>query len=94
MDDLRIANVRFVAAPREEVKRGLLGWVSLVLNDAVQLDGLTLRRTLEGRLTLSFPARRDAAGCQHAFVRPLDNASRCEIEAQVFRALGYQGVIR
>jgi len=59
------------------------------LNQAIRIDGVALRRTTEGKLTLSFPARRDSAGQQHAYVRPLDNDVRRQIERQVLRALGF-----
>jgi DNA-binding cell septation regulator SpoVG len=90
MDDLRITNVRFTAASSEDLETGLLGWASCTLNDTLRLDGLTLRRTADQRLTLSFPARLDARGRQHFFVRPIDNISRREIEAQIFRALAIE----
>ena len=88
--DISITNVIFLAARPDEVSTGLLGWVSLVVNDTLRLDGLALRRTLDGHLALSFPARRDASGRQHTCVRPLDDRARREIEAQVFAALGLQ----
>jgi hypothetical protein len=86
--ELRIDQVRLAGATRAEVATGLLGWVSCVLQDTLRLDGLALRRTADGRLALSFPARKDARGREHPYVRPLDDRARREIEAQVFRALG------
>jgi hypothetical protein len=90
----RISHIRFVVASRDDISRGVLGWVSLTLDGALRLDGIALRRTLDGRLALSFPARRDGSGRQHPFVRPLDDVSRRQIEAQVFRALGLGEVPR
>jgi DNA-binding cell septation regulator SpoVG len=86
---LVITNVRFMAASQDEVKTGLLGYVSATLNDSLALDGLTLRRTTDGRLALSFPARRDNAGRQRFFLRPLGDEARREIEGQIFRSLGF-----
>jgi hypothetical protein len=83
-----MSQVEFVAAPEREAETGLLGWVSFVLGK-LRLDGITVRRTADGRHTLSFPARRDAAGRQHPYVRPLDDGVRREIEHQVFSALGF-----
>ena len=54
----------------------------------LRLEGVTLRRTLDGRFALSFPARRDRQGRPHAIVRPLDKHALREVEAQVFAALG------
>jgi DNA-binding cell septation regulator SpoVG len=86
---ISISNVRFTAASPEDAVGGLLGYVSATLNESLALDGLTLRRTADGRLTISFPARRDSTGRQRFFLRPLDDAARREIEVQVFRALGF-----
>jgi hypothetical protein len=59
-----------------------------VINDAIVLDGIALRRTLDGnRLTLSFPARRDGSGRQRFFSRPVSDPVRREIERQCFEHL-------
>lgn len=84
---LRIVGVRFTAAPKDARARGLLGWVSATVGESLHLDGIAVRRTRDGRLTLSFPSRRDAAGVDHPIIRPIDNAARCWIEEQVFAAL-------
>ena len=83
-----ITDVRFVAAEERDVERGLIGFVSAKLNHSLQIDGLALRRTRDGRLTISFPARRDTAGRQHHFLRPLNDQIRREIEEQILRAIG------
>lgn len=89
-----ISEVRLTEAPFEEARSGLLGWVTCTVNDTLRLDGITLRRTADGRLTLSFPARRDSTGRQHAIVRPIDDRTRRELERQVFRALGFEETAR
>ena len=85
---LRITNVGLVCASPAEVRTGLLGYVTCVVDDALMLDGITLRRTQAGRLTLSYPARRDRTGNQHHVVRPINDEARRDLEDQVFRALG------
>ena len=82
-----VTDVRFAEAPDGHQRLGLLGWIRFTLNDAVVVDGVTLRRTRDGRVTLSYPVRHDARGAQHAIVRPIDDAARHAIEAQVFAAL-------
>ena len=89
----RISRVRFAEAEDSDRRAGLLGWISLQFG-ALQLDGITLRRTQADRLTLSFPARRDRQGREHPYVRPLDDEARRHIESQVFRALGVGEVSR
>ena len=88
---IKIDNVHFVDATPREVESGLLGWIRCLLNDSILLDGLTLRRTKDGRLTISYPGRRDAAGKVRHHLRPKDGATRHEIERQIFMALGLRG---
>lgn len=87
-DNNRITDVRFRAGTPEEAATGLIGWVSFTLNDTFRLDGVAVRRTVDRRVALSFPARRDRSGNQHFYFRPVDDRSRREIEYQVFQPLG------
>ena len=85
---LRVTHVRFRPAKERFVQTGLLGWISCDLGGDLLLDGIALRRTRTGYLTLSFPGRRDHRHRKHALVRPISDEARCEIERQVFEALG------
>ena len=69
----------FTPASPSEQHTGLLGYVRLRYGDLV-LDGLTLRRTAAGRLTVSYPARRDRQGGRHAYFQPADEEKRAEFE--------------
>jgi DNA-binding cell septation regulator SpoVG len=87
MGNLRISEVGFVQARPGQIKRGLIGHVSLVVDDVLKLDGLVLRKTRRGHHVLSFPCRRDREGRSHPFFRPIDNQARRGIEAAVFDLL-------
>ena len=78
----------FTSASPADCKRGLIGWLSLEIERSLVLDGITVRRTRGGDLTLSFPERRDSNGRRHPLIRPLDDHARRDIERQVFKALG------
>ncbi len=84
---LSVTDVRFVPAGCKREETGLLGWVSCSLGDVVLLDGIAVRRTLDGRLTLSFP--RGRGKCQP--VRPLDDEARRAFERQIFEAIDLDG---
>lgn len=88
MDNDILTDLRYVASPRAERERGLLGWVSGRLGEHLLIDGIAIRRGLDGRLHLSFPERRDARGISHSIVRPLNSATLERIEGEVFSALG------
>lgn len=88
---IKITNVQFTSAHPDDVPTGLLGWIRCTLNGTIQLDGISLRRTRDGRPTLSFPARFDGAGRQHHYLKPMDDETRRGIERQVFKALSIAG---
>ena len=75
--------------PKDEAE-GLLGWVTCTLNGTLRLEGMTVRKTLDGDHALSFPSRLDHAGRKHFLYRPLSDSARREIEAQVFEQLGLE----
>jgi DNA-binding cell septation regulator SpoVG len=79
--DIRIRT--WVRGTADDKRSGLLGYLSLFYGSVV-IDGVTLRRTAEGRLALSFPERRDGKGRSHSVVRPIDDVARRAIEAAVF----------
>ena len=82
-----VSQVHLASASSPDVTRGILGRVRMVVNGLV-VEGVALRRTLDGRLTLAYPTRRDADGDRHFVVRPVDDRIRLAIEVQVFTALG------
>jgi DNA-binding cell septation regulator SpoVG len=75
-------------ASERDADDGLLAYVSIELDGLVRIDGVTLRLTEEGQLSLSFPSRTSRRGMKRALVRPTDRAARHAIEKAVFHALG------
>ena len=84
-EPLRLSDLRFIAAPEPDRARGLLFFASFILGP-LRIDA-TVRRTRDGRLVLSFPVRHDGSGRQWPIVRPVDDAARHTLEAQVLAAL-------
>lgn len=84
---MKVANVRFVEAPVELRGGGLKGWVSCEVDGAWRFDSLALRRTMAGKLTISFPARKDGRGVERPYIRPTSDAVRVEIESAVLEQL-------
>lgn len=77
----------WIRANDADQRNGLIGFLSLFVGDLV-VDNVTLRRTLDGRYTLSWPARTDKHGKKHSAVRPVDDEARKRIERQIFADLG------
>ena len=89
-----VSNVRFASASDLEIESGLLGWLSFELDGSLRVQGCTLRRTQGGKLTVSYPARRDAVGRRHFILRPVCDRVRQHLEREIFRALGFDEALR
>jgi hypothetical protein len=85
-----VAEIRFAEASPVFKSKGVLGWACCSYGD-LQLDGLRVRRSVNGQLSLGFPSHVDANGVSHAYYRPLDQAARDSIEAQVLGELCLRG---
>jgi hypothetical protein len=84
-----VTQVRFTSSLPHECWAGLLGWVTFLMN-GVFMDGVAVRRTWEGRLTLSFPIHKHRNGREHHCFRPTNDPTRLAIERQVFAAIAAQ----
>jgi len=87
MSDLTVSGLRFSHATSDDHVTGLLGFVSFLINGRLRVDGVAVRRKLDGALTLSWPTRSDADGRRHPLVHPIDDDARRDLEAQVLGAL-------
>jgi hypothetical protein len=76
----------WIRAGDDEQRDGLIGFLSLFVGDLI-VDNVTLRRTLDGRYALSWPARVDNHCKKHASVRPLNDQIRQRIEREIFAEL-------
>ena len=82
MRDVNISNVTVTPASAADRTRGLLAFTSVTINGLV-IDGVTVRRTLDGRVVLAFPKRRDRAGRQRSLVHPTNDRVRAVITKAV-----------
>jgi hypothetical protein len=85
-----ISGVGFTPASPDELRQGLVGYLTLTFADLLLLDGVTLRRTAAGKHALSFPCRTDKQGRRHPYFRPQDDRARQIIERAVFDILGVE----
>lgn len=72
---------------RERPRKGLIGFVRFRIAGVFVADSIALRRTRDGRLTLSFPTRRPTRGRPRSILHPLDQSARDEIERVVLHAV-------
>lgn len=85
---LQVTEVSFAPAPVRLVSTGLLGWVSFVIYGRIQMGDVAVRRTRDGRLCLSFPARDLGWGMRWKYFKPIDDATHRDLERQVLAQLG------
>ena len=57
----------------EQGTDGLLGWASCVVNGAILLNNIAIRRGRDGVLFLTYPAKRSAAGDRHHYFNPISS---------------------
>ncbi len=88
MSTIVVDSVKFSSARPHEVRSGLLGWAAVTLQGGYLLDGLAVRRTSSGRLTLSFPSKTDSHGIPRPYFKPLNDAARLDFERQILAAIG------
>lgn len=70
MSEVWVTDVSFAPASPADLRRGLIGFVSATIDGVLSLDGMTLRKSRAGHVSISFPCRRDRWGRKHQLVRP------------------------
>ncbi len=87
MQEPEVRVVSWVRASDAELRTGMCGYLRVAYG-SLELDGIVLRKTIEGRYALSFPARTDRAGKKHSYIRPRDSEAREAIEREILWQLG------
>lgn len=81
---MKVLQVHLTAASPHDRSSGLLAFLTVEVAGGIALDGITLRKTVAGRMTLAFPVRTDQSGRRHPTIRPLNNEARQTFEKEVF----------
>ena len=84
---MTISGVHYTPAPDHLVATGLLGWASFLIDGQLRINGVTVRATRGGRLTLSYPVKDDGYGRRWPYVQPIDDAARVALERQVIEQI-------
>ena len=92
MAELQVRVRNIARASAEEHRTGLIAYLALEYG-AFAFDSVCLRRTADSRFVLSYPQRRDRGGRAHAYVRPLSDPERREIERQVLSQLNIEDLL-
>jgi len=84
---VKVSDIRFTAAPKALRGTGLYAFAQVLLDGRWEVDGIAIRRSLEGALLVTFPARKDGSGAARPYFRPVDPEARAAIEVAVLHAL-------
>jgi len=72
---------------------GVLVWASCVVNGALVLENIAVRRTASGRASLRFPTRRTSRGEEYFYFHPINSEARSCIESAILDALQDLGAV-
>ena len=82
---LYVHSVRITLSSSRDRREGLLAYVRVALGP-FKADGITIRRTLAGRVTISYPTRIARDGSAHPYFLPTDPAAREAFEKEILDA--------
>lgn len=80
---IRFTDLRIKPASAADKASGLVAYLAMTLPGGLRVDGLTLRRTAKGVLSVSYPERRSASGDRHPILCPATPEDRAAFEAAV-----------
>jgi DNA-binding cell septation regulator SpoVG len=81
-----LSKITFTPVPPGHRSDGLVAFVAVTLNGSLRIDGITVRRSLTGRLYVAFPRHRDSRGEEQYVVRPLDQETTEHLESPILAA--------
>ncbi len=80
---MTVTDLKFTVADAAHQATGILGWIRVTLAGAVVVDGITLRRSLDGILAITWP--RKANG--RPVASPASTEARKRIENAILEAV-------
>jgi len=100
--DLEISEVKIRLVPAcryargagrgEDSTGGLLGWASCVVNGALYLNNIAIRRGSDGRLVLHYPIKRSRSDKKYFFFNPITHEARRVLDEAILGKLELGGV--
>lgn len=69
LPDVPITNIKVRLV--ENGTDGLLAWASCVVSGAIKLDNIAIRRSRDGSIFLTYPAKRTASGDRYHYFNPI-----------------------
>ena len=73
--DLEVSEVK-IRLVGEDSTGGLIGWASCVVNGALYLNNIAIRRGSDGRLVLHYPLKKSRKDKKYFFFNPITHEAR------------------
>lgn len=70
---------------------GLVGWASCVVNEALYLNNIAIRRSRTGELTLTYPSTRSRSDQRHFYFNPITREAKEAIDEAILGRLRRAG---
>lgn len=80
-----ISEVRIRKA--DEADKGLVAWASCVLNNALYINNIAIRKDRDGQLFLTFPAKKSRKGIKYFYFRPINSATKELLDNAIIQEL-------
>lgn len=88
---ISISEISYEPAPDGLRSTGLIGFVRVLVNDSLVIDGVTIRELRDGGVSVSWP-RRNGGGGTHRLVYPLSPV-RAALEGEILARLRAKGAL-
>ena len=89
---LYLSDLVFTPASDMDRRAGLLGYVRVTVNDALRLDGITIRAERGGCLSVSYPERSSRSAQRIPLMRPVHARAARLFQAQILDELKKRGI--
>lgn len=82
---ITVSEVRIRIAETED--ECLIGWASCVVNQALRLNNISIRKNQTGEIVLSFPFRKSSGDTEYYYFNPISHEASDEIRKAVLQKL-------
>ena len=88
--DLKVTEVKIRLVDKSE--DGLIGWASCVINDSLYLNNIAIRYSKDGRVILTFPAKKSKSSLKYFYFNPISHDAARILKQAILDKLKVAGV--
>ena len=84
-ESLKVSEVKIRLVDSNE--DGLIGWASCVVNGSLYLNNIAIRKSREGKVILTFPAKKSKGDSKYFFFNPISHDAARILEEAIIDKL-------